>query len=216
MCVTPTNIEQNGHLPFLGVLVEKRGEHLTMSVYQKCTHIDRYIQLASPSQSENRHHLMPNTKSAQHLWWGQTWSRKQTQGTFFWSKWIPNKISKENTDKTRTHSESPDDQEKPRKLLFPYSSEAIEGVSAFWTSGQFSRRRPLSDKTDDGQRKTRQRWREECCLQYSEWMWPPLHRHRRLQSWVGTWPKLGYAAFDVQLRKCIVTTLFAIRMSVCA
>ena len=40
--------------------------------------------------------------------------------------------------------------------------------------------------------------------------------HRRLQSRVGTRAKLGYAAFDAQLRKRIVTTLYAIRTSVCA
>ena len=35
--------------------------------------------------------------------------------------------------------------------------------------------------------------------------------HRRLQSCVGTQARLGYAAFDVQLRKAyFVTTLYAI------
>ena len=35
--------------------------------------------------------------------------------------------------------------------------------------------------------------------------------HRHLQSCVGTWARLGYAAFDVQLRKAyFVTTLYAI------
>ena len=36
-----------------------------------------------------------------------------------------------------------------------------------------------------------------------------ITQHRRLQSWVGTRAKLGYAAFDVQLRKRIVTTLYS-------
>ena len=40
-------------------------------------------------------------------------------------------------------------------------------------------------------------------------------RHRYLQSSVGTWARLGYAAFDAQLRRAhFVTTLYAIRMSV--
>ena len=41
--------------------------------------------------------------------------------------------------------------------------------------------------------------------------------HRRLQSCVGTWARLGYVVFDAQLQKVyFVTTLYAIRMSVCA
>ena len=41
--------------------------------------------------------------------------------------------------------------------------------------------------------------------------------HRHLQSCVGTWARLGYAAFDVQLWKAyFVTTLYAIHISVCA
>ena len=40
-------------------------------------------------------------------------------------------------------------------------------------------------------------------------------KHRRLQSCVGTWAKLGYVAFHVQLRKAyFVTTLYTIRTSV--
>ena len=39
-------------------------------------------------------------------------------------------------------------------------------------------------------------------------------QHRRLQSWVGTRARLGYAALDAQLRKRIVTSLYAIRTSV--
>ena len=40
-------------------------------------------------------------------------------------------------------------------------------------------------------------------------------RHRRLQTYVGTWAGLGYTAFDAQLRKAhFVSTLCAIRTSV--
>ena len=38
--------------------------------------------------------------------------------------------------------------------------------------------------------------------------------HMHLQSWVSTRAKLGYTAFDAQLRKRIVTTLYVIRSSV--
>ena len=38
--------------------------------------------------------------------------------------------------------------------------------------------------------------------------------HRCLQSCVGTRARLGYATFDAQLRKRIVSTLYAIRTSV--
>ena len=39
--------------------------------------------------------------------------------------------------------------------------------------------------------------------------------NQRLQSCVGTWARLGYAKFDVQLQKAyFVATLYAIRMSV--
>ena len=45
------------------------------------------------------------------------------------------------------------------------------------------------------------------------YLWDRCHRH--LQSCVGTQARLGYAAFDAQLRKMyFVTTLYAIRTSV--
>ena len=47
----------------------------------------------------------------------------------------------------------------------------------------------------------------------SRWMWNIVEReHRYLQSCVGTWARLGYAAFDAQLRKAyFVTRVYTVR-----
>ena len=55
-------------------------------------------------------------------------------------------------------------------------------------------------------------WAQKGCL-WGARLWSEQHKH--LQSCVGTRARLGYAAFDAQLRKAyFVTTRYAIRMSV--
>ena len=60
-----------------------------------------------------------------------------------------------------------------------------------------------------------------CLLNYSQDVKHRIYQgrtcqHRRLQSCVDTQARLDYAAFDEQLWKRIVTTLYAIRTSVLA
>ncbi len=61
-------LESNGNLPFLDVLVQKSDNNLNFSVYRKPTHTDQYLHYTSSHHFLAKNSVV-NTLCTVHMWW---------------------------------------------------------------------------------------------------------------------------------------------------